>query len=979
MPTTVYGLCLTILLCFMTPTFAQGIQGEGPGSTSLETIPRLDDAFAPPLNAPVTVVRQYFTDHMQRLGSLPSYASSLALYKAWNAALPQEQLPKDKLLNLLADGAQHDASIIFNQPHFDAPDERFSGRLMIGLDLYFAGRDEEVLAHAEKIIVDTRKERRSKYSRYARGLSPFDGWSPFRGSSAVLGLAGALELKARVLMRKGSFRQALAAAEDGIDAAEEALDIVKVMPPNEVAAAAEFQSKETLATLQLLKMRAQVATGSILQGTRTLETYLSLSREVEAHPRFFWNLGVSQYNQRNFVQAEQNFRRADAAAERSGYRSLSFFRSDCGQGIIGALVGQKKWAAVNRELARYDALAGEDETLKYRIRYQFERGYAYLLTSERLEESETLFQELLAYSTDGLLSAHAKGLRGVALWRLRRDSAMALALLKEAVDVYMKPIYFSDQALGLNADVRDLVIGTYVEAIFQTAGEDPMQALGPAEWVGSSSVQSALADAAIRSATKDPAISELVRKDQDLKNEIRNLRTKAAVELDSEVTSKVNALNLIRAEVQVKIKAIFPEYEMLVSPSPPNLATATKELAVDEVFVLLLPTDKSVFVWTLSADGKNVSAQITLPKAELQKMVKDLRVTLDFAEMGRNLTPFNKMASAELYRRLLLPVEASLKGKKHIIVAAGGVLGQIPFGVLLSEPSKNVNDSSPFLIKQFAISHVPSLSAWLSVRMLAQNKRAPETLIAWGDPTFGGLNRYEVAAGKSVRSLELTRSQQQMPAGGPIERESLRYSDIPRLPETRDELMAIAGILQANPSADLHLGDKATKTSVLNSSASGELARKKVVVFATHGLMAGDLPNLQQPALALANVDDTDQDSLSNLLLLEDVLGLKLNSDWVVLSACNTAAADGKVEEAMSGLARGFFYAGSRSLLVTHWAVETESAKLLTTNTFQHYTENPGARKAESLRQAMLSVMAKPAYQHPAYWAPYALVGDGAR
>jgi CHAT domain-containing protein len=81
----------------------------------------------------------------------------------------------------------------------------------------------------------------------------------------------------------------------------------------------------------------------------------------------------------------------------------------------------------------------------------------------------------------------------------------------------------------------------------------------------------------------------------------------------------------------------------------------------------------------------------------------------------------------------------------------------------------------------------------------------------------------------------------------------------------------------------------------------------------------------------------------------------------------------------MSGLARGFFYAGSRSLLVTHWAVETESAKLLTTNTFLNYSANPNARKAESLRQAMLTVMAIPAYAHPAYWAPYALVGDGGR
>ena len=140
-----------------------------------------------------------------------------------------------------------------------------------------------------------------------------------------------------------------------------------------------------------------------------------------------------------------------------------------------------------------------------------------------------------------------------------------------------------------------------------------------------------------------------------------------------------------------------------------------------------------------------------------------------------------------------------------------------------------------------------------------------------------------------------------------------------------------------------------------------------------------DLPNLSQPALALASSNADAANPLAPLLTLDDVLTLKLNADWVVLSACNTAAADGRAEEALSGLARGFFYAGARSLLVTHWAVEGESAKALTTATFEHYSANPQAPKAESLRQAMLKVMATPAFAHPAYWAPYALVGDGGR
>ena len=114
-------------------------------------------------------------------------------------------------------------------------------------------------------------------------------------------------------------------------------------------------------------------------------------------------------------------------------------------------------------------------------------------------------------------------------------------------------------------------------------------------------------------------------------------------------------------------------------------------------------------------------------------------------------------------------------------------------------------------------------------------------------------------------------------------------------------------------------------------------------------------------------------------LTLEDVLSLKLNADWVVLSACNTAGADGRAEEAMSGLARGFFFAGSRSLLVTHWSVESESAMQLTTNAFASYKKDTTMRRSEALRQSMLTVMKSPAFGHPAFWAPYALVGEGGR
>ena len=121
---------------------------------------------------------------------------------------------------------------------------------------------------------------------------------------------------------------------------------------------------------------------------------------------------------------------------------------------------------------------------------------------------------------------------------------------------------------------------------------------------------------------------------------------------------------------------------------------------------------------------------------------------------------------------------------------------------------------------------------------------------------------------------------------------------------------------------------------------------------------------------------------------MEEILALKLNADWVVLSACNTGSGDGAGSEAVSGLGRAFFYAGARSLLVSNWPVETLSARLLTADVFKRSAENPTLTRAEALRQAMLWLMdtagqrdasgkTEFTYAHPMFWAPFALIGDG--
>ena len=168
-----------------------------------------------------------------------------------------------------------------------------------------------------------------------------------------------------------------------------------------------------------------------------------------------------------------------------------------------------------------------------------------------------------------------------------------------------------------------------------------------------------------------------------------------------------------------------------------------------------------------------------------------------------------------------------------------------------------------------------------------------------------------------------------------------------------------------------------------------DLSRYKVIAFATHGLVPGDLDGLTQPALALSSPKVSGNPNEDGLLTMGEILSLRLDADWVVLSACNTGAGDGAGAEAFTGLGRAFFYAGTRAVLLSNWPVETTSARMLTTDIFRRQAGNSKTTRAQALRQAMLGVIDGDGYvdpssgetvfsfAHPIFWAPFSLVGDG--
>jgi CHAT domain-containing protein len=189
----------------------------------------------------------------------------------------------------------------------------------------------------------------------------------------------------------------------------------------------------------------------------------------------------------------------------------------------------------------------------------------------------------------------------------------------------------------------------------------------------------------------------------------------------------------------------------------------------------------------------------------------------------------------------------------------------------------------------------------------------------------------------------------------------------------------VAQGIKADVANDIRLGSRATEHEVKRLSDAGDLAKYRMIHFATHGTLAGELTGTHEPGLILTP-PDTASDHDDGYLSASEIAALKLDADWVVLSACNTAAGGATNAEALSGLGRAFIYAGARSLLVSHWAVYSEATVKLITGAVSEMSRDPKVGRSEAMRRSMLALIDKGSNEeaHPAFWAPFVVVGEGA-
>ena len=606
--------------------------------------------------------------------------------------------------------------------------------------------------------------------------------------------------------------------------------------------------------------------------------------------------------------------------------------------------------------------------------------------------------------------AELRGFYAIALAE-KPDRVRALEEFAAAVPILLEQWRADDTSDGggiARTLRRDQILESYIAllASFVSSGGnadgiDPVaESFRLADAARGSTVQRALSASAARAQVSDPELAGMARQEQDAAQRIATLNDFLSQLLSAPpdqqlpqatdgIRKEIEALRKSRAELKREIQRRFPAYANLVDPAPATIAQTRAALRPGEALVSIYVGDAMTYVWAVPAQGPAQMAAVKVGDRAIAAAVARLRRALDVGALDLDQIPAYDVAAAyELFKSVLLPVGAGWKDAENLIIVPHRALGQLPFALLVTEPTTLARTTVlfaeykkvPWLVRRVAVTHLPSINALVTLRQHPSGSPSRHSFIGFGDPIF---SKEQLALGSppaaTTRGVRLR--------SAPVAREGVssgQLAQLPALPDTAEEIRDIASLLSADMRNDVFLGVAANEQNVKTA----DLASRVVVAFATHGLVPGDLDGLDQPALALTAPDVAHVDG-DGLLRMDEVLGLKLDADWVVLSACNTAAAEGAGSEAVSGLGRAFFYAGARALLVSNWPVESASARALTTEIFRLQATQPSLSRAEALRQAMLGLIdgpgyieagsPKPAfsYAHPLFWAPFSLVGDG--
>lgn len=625
-------------------------------------------------------------------------------------------------------------------------------------------------------------------------------------------------------------------------------------------------------------------------------------------------------------------------------------------------------------------------------------------------KAEPLYLRALAIREKALRPDHpdvATSLKNLAgLYSDSSRPALALAFARRATTIYRRRIIaggVNEAAAREAAKNRPGFLQHLALLAANPEHEAPSaiaaEALQVVQLEQASGTESAIAKMAVRFANGSDELANLVRGKQDAVSSLASVEAQLVKAVSKppekrnaagEQELRNNSARLARVidGLDAQLTRRFPEYQELTRPEPLDVRQVQALLRQGEAMLVYAFGGKSGgFLWIVKPDMASF-VPLAVDADALASKVELVRRQMDIDDRNQPL-PVSLDVLHDLYSALFAPALPALAGVRHLMVVPEGPLVSLPLGMLVASEPPPIKNSSDYrkvdwLIRHYVISVLPSVSSIRAFRQFAKAPGRQKPFIGFGDPLLdggmgtGSAQHRGVNVSAVFRNLGLNTL-----AHAPAADQASPIADVEairsqmRLPETALELAAMAKTLGAG-SHSIWLREQATVTKVKQL----DLANYRTIAFATHGVMAGEGGELGvgEPGLILTppRRGTTEDDGY---LSASKIAQLKLNADWVLLSACNTAAADGKPSaEGFSGLAKAFFYAGSRSLLVSNWWVNSEATVALTTTMLKKYQAHPESGKAEAHRAAMLALMNTPGhaeFAHPLYWAPFVVVGEG--
>ena len=529
------------------------------------------------------------------------------------------------------------------------------------------------------------------------------------------------------------------------------------------------------------------------------------------------------------------------------------------------------------------------------------------------------------------------------------------AAYSEARDDFQDKLRLSDKTLSPSLNQKS-VMEIAIEAAL--LGGDVEKAFEIGQIYTHGGARAALAKAKARSQSLPKGQLSLIRQRQD------ELESKAALVADRDKASReanqtsVQALsksidetdNRISESTQ-KLSKDFPGWMEAEELRFVSVKTIQSRLKANEAILFPVVTDRGIAVFGITQS--DVATEfVSLEHTSLRKWTVSLRrsintspfTRLDSVSKSPNAdTPDGYIANSKSIYEAILPtkIRTLFSDVNILYVSTNNVLSTLPLG-MLATPDYQA-DVPNYMMDEFAIVNLPYLSAFKTSDKVTRNSLKQYYGI-------GAPYSYENTIQKlAMRSAE----------------DSLTIEALPPLPHAERELKKIAA-LNSIKRSKLLLGEDATERAVKDLT----IGEGDIVVFATHGLLSGELMGVNEPALVLSANDGND-----GILTAREISTLNFPADIVILSACNTGGQGGGSAEGLSGLASSFFYAGAQSLLVSHWPVRDDAAAFLTVNMIKN--AQSGMSKAEALQKAMKDLRNNkdiPNSDHPALWASFSLV-----